>query len=306
MPTDLELIEQLKKEIGVNLEELNHVKIMPDRLKGFSMDGNRSVTALNLCDIKLGDLSTSISKFKNLRKLNLLNTQLSDVSFLKGLVYLFELSLTGNQITDISPLRELIKLKELYLSDNRITDISPLIGLTKLERLYLDRNKIHFLPEEFFDLQMELVWEDEPKIGIHLGLNPIENPPLEILKQGKAAVKKYFASIKPADSRGAGNVPTNIDIRTDLQALKSDFFNLKDALDEVKKDKKLKEELKKIEDSLDELSLEPEKDKLVKPLNKVGRLLEQMGDEKSRWAKALKGAQKVIGLAWKLGCAYNR
>jgi predicted ATP-binding protein involved in virulence len=103
-----------------------------------------------------------------------------------------------------------------------------------------------------------------------------------------------------------GSVSININVEIDLQSLKADFFKLKDVLDEVKKGPKLKEELKKIEDSLDELTLEPEKSKLVKPLNKIGRLLEQMGDEKSGWGKVLKGAQKSVGLAWKLGCTYNK
>jgi len=316
MPTDLELIEQFQKEIGKELEKLNHVKIMPGRVPAFSIDGNGNVTGLNLFKIDLGHLSTSISKFKNLRKLNLLHTQLSDVSFLKGLVYLFELSLTGNQITDISPLRELINLKELYLTGNQITDIFPLLGLTRLDKLYLGRNKIKFIPKEILELKMEIVFGDESKAGIHLDGNPIENPPLEIVKQGKQAIKAYFADIKMADDGGAGilspqvnnkgNDSINIDMGIDLQALKTDFFDLKEVLDEVKKGPKLKEELKKIEDSLDELTLEPEKDKLVKPLNKIGRLLAQMGDEKSGWSKVLKEVQKGIGLAWKLGSTYNK
>ncbi|MCX6582162.1 MAG: AAA family ATPase [Candidatus Aminicenantes bacterium] len=306
MPTDLELIEQLEKAIGKKLEKFSSETIMPSRIPCFSVDEKGNVTGLNLYRIKLDPFITSISKFVNLRKLNLVHTQLIDIPSLKGLTHLSELSLTRNRITDISPLRELTELKELFLTGNRITDISPLIGLTKLERLYLRENEIRYLPEEFFELKMEIVFGDEPKTGIHLEKNPIENPPWEIIKQGKAAVKDYFAAMKSAEGGGAGNVSGNIDVRIDLQTLKSDFFKLKDALDGVKKDAKLKEELKKIEDSLDELSLEPEKDKLVKPLNKVDRLLEQMVDEKSRWSKVLKEAQKGIGLAWKLGRTYNK
>jgi predicted ATP-binding protein involved in virulence len=204
-----------------------------------------------------------------------LSTQLHDISFLEGLVDLTELSLSDNQITDISPLRELINL-----------------------------------------LEMEIVSGNQPEDGIHLEDNPIETPPLEILKQGKQAVKVYFDQKKLVCAGGSdtasrqvgnkGNDSINIDMGIDLQALKTDFFDLKEVLDEVKKGPKLKEELKKIEDSLDELTLEPEKDKLVKPLNKIGRLLAQMGDEKSGWGKVLKGAQKGIGLAWKLGSTYNK
>jgi len=297
MSTDLELIEQFQKEIGKELEKLPHAQIMPGREPGFSVNKKGNVNGLNLCEIELGHSSTSISKFKNLRKLNLLRTQLHDILFLEGLVGLKELSLSGNQITDISPLRGLINLEELFLTGNQITDISPLVKLIRLERLHLGNNKIKFLPEEFFELEMEIVFGDDPEDGVHVEDNPIENPPLEILKQGKQAVKVYFDQKKLI----------NIDMGTDLQALKTDFFKLKEMMDEVKKKgTKLKEELKKIEDSLDELTLEPGKDKLVKPLNKIGRLLAQMGDEKSGWGKVLKGAQQGIGLAWKLGSTYNK
>jgi Leucine-rich repeat (LRR) protein len=210
MPTDLELLEQLKKEIGIKLEKFASEAIMPGVKPGFCVDGNGNVTGLNLYQIKLDPLFTSVSKFKNLRKLNLLGTNLSNISFLKGLTHLTELSLTHNQITDISPLRDLINLKELYLSGNQITDISPLIRLTKLERLYLGGNKIRSLPEEFFDLKMEILFKSDPNTGIHLGGNPIENPPLEIVKQGKLAIKAYFAAIKLADDGGAGNVSINM------------------------------------------------------------------------------------------------
>ena len=308
MSTDLELIDRLQNEIGIKLAKLEFEEIMPELTRGFSVDEKGNVTGLNLYNIVSNfDYSTWISKFKNLRKLNLLNNQLPDISFLKELTHLTELSLTGNQITDISPLRGLTNLKELFLSGNRLSDISPLIGLTRLEQLRLGNNKIKILPEEFFELEMEIIFGDGQKKGIHLDGNPIENPPLKIVMQGKVAVKNYFAAMKPSHGAELGNaVSINMNVGVDLQTLKSEFFKLKDALDEVGKDPKLKEELKKIEDSLDELTLEPEKNKLVKPLNKIGRLLEQMGDEKSRWAKVLKGVQKGVGLAWKLGCSYNK
>jgi predicted ATP-binding protein involved in virulence len=316
MPTDLELIEQFQKEIGKKLERLEFEGFMKERIPGFSVDEKGNVTGLNLYKIDLRPFSKSISKFTNLRKLNLLETQLSDISFLEGLTHLTELSLSCNQITDISHLRKLINLEELFLTGNRITDISPLIGLTRLERLYLGRNKIKFSPKEILELEMEIVFGAKPETGIHLEGNPIENPPLEMVKQGKQVIKAYFEKKKSVGDGGAGNVSRqvankgsvsiNINVEIDLQSLKADFFKLKDVLDEVKKGPKLKEELKKIEDSLDELTLEPEKSKLVKPLNKIGRLLEQMGDEKSGWGKVLKGAQKSVGLAWKLGCTYNK
>ena len=319
MSTDLELIEQLKKETGRNLNfgKRDVKDIMPSKINGYSVDANGNVTGLNLRGIKLVPFPVSISKLKNLRHLNLLGTQISDIAFLGGLTNLRQLSLTSNKITDISPLRDLVGLKELYLTSNKITDISPLLGLTNLTRLYLGKNQIRFLPEEFFNLNMEIVWSSSKKTGIHLKDNPIESPPLEIIKKGKDAVNSYFKTFDAVTISSPGVIVVqtlvdkdhsmiDIDTKIDLPALKSDFFELKDTLESVVKDKKLKQDLKDIADNLDELTFKSDEEKYIKPLNKLGRLLGYMGDDKSQWSKALKKAQISVGLPWKLARTYNK
>jgi GTPase SAR1 family protein len=127
-----------------------------------------------LGETKLVPFPSSIPKLRNLRKLHLLNTHITDISALKGLTNLNELSLTKNQIIDISPLQGLTSLKELYLSANKITDISPLQGLNNLTRLFLVNNQIRELPEEFLKLKMEIVLGKDQSTGIHLrGTSPV-------------------------------------------------------------------------------------------------------------------------------------
>ncbi|HLP45809.1 MAG TPA: hypothetical protein VK469_07685, partial [Candidatus Kapabacteria bacterium] len=108
------------------------------------------------------------------------------------------------------------------------------------------------------------------------------------------------------------NIQIAIDIKVDLPALKTDFFKLKEELEEMAannpalaKSTELAE-LAKVEDGLDELTLEAEKKELAKPLNKLGRLLEKMGDKDSKMSKILDGTKKGVELAQKVGRTYNK
>jgi hypothetical protein len=101
-----------------------------------------------------------------------------------------------------------------------------------------------------------------------------------------------------------------IDIKTDLPVLKYDFFKFKEALEEIAGKDAIGggelAELGKIEDGLDELTLEAKKKELAKPLNKIYRLLEKMGDKDTRLRKIIEGTPKGVELGQKLGRTYNK
>lgn len=111
------------------------------------------------------------------------------------------LNLYNVKISDVSPLRELTALTYLYLFDNQITDVSPLLDLKNLRRLVLTDNHISQLPPEFLQLGMEIKWKDDIGSGIFLKDNPLETPPVEIVKQGTSAVRNYFTQLEKAQVR---------------------------------------------------------------------------------------------------------
>ena len=87
----------------------------------------------------------------NLKRLDLWDNNIVDLSPLAGLTKLEELWLNSNAIVDVSPLAGLTNLRMLDLQDNAIVDVSPLEVLTKLSRgegllesswLYLSGNPI--------------------------------------------------------------------------------------------------------------------------------------------------------------------
>jgi small GTP-binding protein len=89
-------------------------------------------------------------------------------------------------------------LTSLDLSSNNIQDISFLSDLKGLTSLDLSYNKIKKVPEELFLLSLNITL-DQFGSGLNLYGNPIEEPPLEILKEGKEAVISYFRSLRQSE-----------------------------------------------------------------------------------------------------------
>lgn len=100
------------------------------------------------------------------------------------------------------------------------------------------------------------------------------------------------------------NTNIDLDIKYELPVIKSDFENLKDLL--IHENPKLERNLKEIEDSLDEVNANTEKERLNKPFDKIRRFLEKLDDKNSEYNKIISGTTKGIDLAQKLGKNYNK
>ena len=99
-------------------------------------------------------------------------------------------------------------------------------------------------------------------------------------------------------------VKINIDVKNYLPAIQSDFEDLKDLL--IEADPNLERKLNEIGDSLDEVNADTEKEKLNKPLNKLGRFLKKLDDENSDYYRLISKSKKGIESAQKLGKTYNK
>ncbi|MDQ1355192.1 MAG: Roc protein [Acidobacteriota bacterium] len=145
---------------------------------------------------------TPLTNLTNLKKLSLAANQITDLTPLSTLKNLTLLNLGSNQIKDLTPLRTLTNLKELRLWENQITDLRPLRELKHLTLLDVSNNRIEKLPHDITSWWpgMELKWADGRYGfgGLNLFGNPLTDPPEEIVKKGKKAIKNYFAEIQPA------------------------------------------------------------------------------------------------------------
>jgi internalin A len=179
------------KELG-NLEQLD---LSSNQISDISMLKELGIlTGLYLYSNQISDISM-LKELGNLTYLFLSSNQISDVSMLKALVNLEELNLSFNQISEVSILKKLVNLGGLGLRSNKISDITMLKELVNLGLLDLRNNQISELPEEILELPMEIEWEWLVGGGIFLEDNPLEYPPIEIIKKGKEAIKDYFQSV---------------------------------------------------------------------------------------------------------------
>jgi internalin A len=197
MADDSEVIAQLEKTIGKKLKKCPLDRIGEVTYR-FSLDNGGRVVGLNLRNCKLGDI-TPLQALTKLELLYLSGNELTDLSPLQSLTQLKRLVLNKNCLTDITPLRSLPQLTALYLCNNRLTDIAPLQALTRLLRLDLRNNMITHLPAFITKWNIEIKWTgDFSHFAVHLYGNPLETPPVEIVKQGKEAISNYFAELEKA------------------------------------------------------------------------------------------------------------
>jgi len=210
-----------------NLEEIHFIETFPDLII-LSLSSNnieniydlKNLINLNSLDLSSNKRIKDISVLQylfNLKHLDLsYNKNVKDISPLQNLTNLERLELTDNQVTDISALQKLTKLKILYLVKNKVENIIDLQNYKSLEvlslwsnniqeisalknqnsliRLDLGKNPIKKIPDWITNFpKMDIQWKDGFNDNfITFYNNPIENIPIEIIKQGKKAIKDYF------------------------------------------------------------------------------------------------------------------
>ncbi len=173
------------------LEQLTSLDLRDNQLTDISvLKDLKQLAELHLSENKLTDISV-LKDLGQLKELYLGSNQLTDISVLKGLGQLTSLDLTENKLTDISVLKDLEQLTSLYLSGNELTDISALKDLKKLRTLWVSDNQISSIPEFIFHLSD---WKSI--VNSILDGNPVVNPPIEKIKQGREAVLEWFRANK--------------------------------------------------------------------------------------------------------------
>jgi len=164
----------------------------------------KNLTVLDLSGNQLTGVPGEITQLKNLTKLYLYSNQLAgipgEISRLKNLTKLY---LSNNLLSTLpGEITWLENLTELGLSLNHLTRIpGEITWLENLTKLDLRDNKLTSLPEEITKLNLEIKWEDEfyTEKGINLYNNPLESPPVEIVKKGRDAVIEYFKSLEEGE-----------------------------------------------------------------------------------------------------------
>ena len=170
-------------------------KILETSKKQFDVLDISNITGL----IKL---PSEIDQIKSLKELYYFGNKLAELpSSIGNLSQLQVLYLESNALEQLpSELFNLRYLRRLYLFKNKLSEVP--VGIEKmkcLERLDLRWNNIRRLPKTIIDVNIDIKWHDGIVDGINLFGNPIQTPPLEIVKQGRDAIKNYFESMTGAE-----------------------------------------------------------------------------------------------------------
>jgi len=196
---DLQNLKELEQGIGKKLKLIDSNDIMGVK-NGYSADEKQNIIGLNLDELNLEDIPRLLFSFQHLSKLSLYANKLTklppEIAELKNLQ---TLDLSDNQLTELPPeIAELKNLQTLDLRSNQLTEFPPEIAeLKNLQKLDLRSNQLTEFPPEIAELNMEIGWEySSPFNRIFLEGNPLKSPPIEIVKQGKEAVRAYFESLE--------------------------------------------------------------------------------------------------------------
>jgi len=104
----------------------------------------KNLTKLETLDLIHTDVEdiSCLAELKNLKHLDLYAAPVEDVSFLKNLTKLESLKLNGTEVKDISALEKLTSLKELSLSSTDVEDFRTISNYINLEKLDLISTKV--------------------------------------------------------------------------------------------------------------------------------------------------------------------
>ncbi len=158
----------------------------------------KKLTNLNFGGNQISDISV-LRYLSRLDTLSFWENQVSDISILEYLPNLTELYFGSNAVSDISVLRHLAKLIRLWFPNNQVSDISVLQHLPNLTNVDASDNKVVLFPEFLLNTDLAIKWDDDfylLKGGINLYGNPISDVPIEVIKEGKEAIRRFLEEKK--------------------------------------------------------------------------------------------------------------
>lgn len=153
------------------------------------------VTTLILTENKQLENIYAISGLLKLQNLDISFTKVADLSPLSDLINLQELLCNFNSISDLSPLSGLTNLKTLKCYNTQVADLSPLSGLSNLEVLNCSSTPVKDLSPllPLIEMGRRITLNGFTDKGVFDFKDcPLENPPIEVVRQGNEAILKYL------------------------------------------------------------------------------------------------------------------
>ena len=125
-----------------NVPQLEKLYLVKGTVNDISMLGNlKNLKVLDISETEVSDISV-LSNMPELEELYIYNTKVSDISVLRNLKKLKIVEVSFTEINDISALSDMPELEELYLSGTKINDISVLGNATQMRALAINGTEV--------------------------------------------------------------------------------------------------------------------------------------------------------------------
>lgn len=191
---DISILSQLS-----NLVELfAYNTLIKDLSPLRSLNGLKNISIYNT---KVGNL-TDLSELYNLNQLHVNHTIISDLNPLARLNKLMVLSVHNTKVTDLTPLMNLDRLTVLFAHNTNVSSLAPLSKLNNLTRLSISNTLVTNLSPIKLIIAKGVQIKNEEysyESGIYIQGCQLNNPPLEIIKQGNKAILLYWEQINQQD-----------------------------------------------------------------------------------------------------------
>jgi Leucine-rich repeat (LRR) protein/GTPase SAR1 family protein len=175
----------------VNLKQLNCFETDVSDLSPLA--GLVNLQTLYCFSTQISDLSP-LAQLINLQTLYCFYTPISDLSPIAGLVNLQTLFCNSTQVSDLMPLAQVVRLQELDCNSTQVSDLSPLAPLVNLRTLNCSETQVSDLSplKSIMEEGVVVKWDRWGGHGIFVQDCPLQNPPVEIAKQGNEAILHYW------------------------------------------------------------------------------------------------------------------
>lgn len=170
---------------------MNHFEKFP-----FVLTRLTNLKCLHIGANYIQEIPKEISILDKLEDLSLTNNQLSSIpdSFYK-MKYLRALNISYNKLETIpDSFENLIQLEKLDLRHNHLKCFpNVLLCLKSLSFVRLEFNDITELPSKLLEMKLPIIWaSNSDNNGFFLGNNPINIPPIKIIRKGIKSIQTYF------------------------------------------------------------------------------------------------------------------
>ncbi|MFM9951970.1 MAG: leucine-rich repeat domain-containing protein [Saprospiraceae bacterium] len=182
---------QIDIKYSQNKGSQNVIQFLPTDCYRWKQLKKLIIDSTNISDLR------PLEKLVNLVELNCYDTQISDLTPLQNLVNLQSFDCHNTQVSNLKPLEKLVNLQRLSCSSTQITDLKGIESLVNLQTLSCSSTQVsNLLPlKRFLEDDIPIYWQGVDYFGergFFVKDCPLDRSLIAAIKSGNDAVLKYL------------------------------------------------------------------------------------------------------------------